>query len=395
MDSRAADDQSRPRLLMVIPDLGGGGAERTLSNLLATMRPDLFEYHLAIVNRRGPGGTEYAISPHVTTHRLMCRRVETSTIAVRRCIRRVRPHVICSHIAAMNAVTTLAHYLSGHRASLVLVDHHMADRSEVGAGPLHRLLPLLMRWMYPRADRVVGVSGAVLTETLRRTGARPDKGLVIYNGIVPDGTHDLSLRPAGHPWADDPGHELVIAVGRLVGVKDLRLLIEAFARVRAVRAAARLLILGDGPLRDSLQAAIREFGVGDHAQLLGFRSNPLSFMRRAKVLAMTSLTEGLPTVAIEAMACGTPVVATLFDGSEDLLPAWTPPVRSRTARAVAKAILEALDHPPDAERLREYASGFSTRTAAARYEQLFTELVSERSATPPPDVVYRARRAQS
>jgi glycosyltransferase involved in cell wall biosynthesis len=101
----------------------------------------------------------------------------------------------------------------------------------------------------------------------------------------------------------------VLAVGRLTAQKAFDVLIQAFARVRKTR-LARLLILGEGEERSALEAMIRQFGLAQDIGLPGFVPNPYPYMAHAALFVLSSEFEGLPTVLVEAMSVGTPVIAT-------------------------------------------------------------------------------------
>jgi glycosyltransferase involved in cell wall biosynthesis len=365
---------SRKRILTVIPYFAVAGAERVVANLLAAMQPELFDYHLVTLRSR-PGQQEHCLPSHVQRSILDSARVETAIIALARCLRRLRPHLICSHIAGMNVVTALAVALSRIRARLVLVDHHVATDSIVSAGPFHALLPVAMRWAYRRSDCIVGVSTPVLQNSLHVVRSMANKGRVIPNPVVFPRLLALSEESADHPWFDQPQYEVVLGVGRLVLFKNFELLIEAFGLVAAHRPLARLIIVGSGPLHSFHDAHIHRLGLESLAQLIGFRANPFPLIRRAKTVVVTSHSEGLSTVLIEAMACGTPVVATEFSSVREALPGWGPKPVPFTAQAVANAIEHRLDHPGDPQSLMAWASRFAVRPIAARYEQLFLELL--------------------
>ena len=102
---------------------------------------------------------------------------------------------------------------------------------------------------------------------------------------------------------------MVIAVGRLVAVKDYPSLIRAFAVVRR-KHDVRLMILGEGEDRPQLESLIVELGLADCVALPGFEANPYAYMAWAALFVLSSISEALPTALIEAMAVGTPVVAT-------------------------------------------------------------------------------------
>src|SRR5690606_13344116 len=131
----------------------------------------------------------------------------------------------------------------------------------------------------------------------------------IYNRIVTDALKTLSFAEANHPWLTARHAPVVLGVGRLAPSKDFSTFFKAFALLRETL-YAMLIILGEGELRFPLEALVRQFGLQEVVSLPGFVSNPYAFMRQADLFVLSSAWEGLPTVLVEAMACGTSVVST-------------------------------------------------------------------------------------
>ena len=167
----------------------------------------------------------------------------------------------------------------------------------------------------------------------------------------------------------------MLGVGRLEKQKDFPTLVRAFARVTSVR-PARLLILGDGkkPLpRQELLELIAELGIEDSVRLEGFVTNPLPFMKRAAVFALSSVWEGMPSALIEAMACGCPVVSTdCPGGSREILQEGKlgPLVAVGDDASLAEAILTQLESPTEPELLERRAADFGLAPAVDRYLEM-------------------------
>jgi len=179
----------------------------------------------------------------------------------------------------------------------------------------------LIRWVnsvvgkaYCSADFVTTVSSAVRHSVQRRYGVPKHKINTIHNPV--DLTTVKSMSTANLDKQYDV--DFIVAVGRLVKVKQYDLLIRAFSEVRRTK-RIKLFILGSGPEKKQLLRTIWELGLSNDVCLMGFVDNPWSIMARAKLLVVTSKIEGFGNVIIEAMAVGCPVLATRCGGPEDII----------------------------------------------------------------------------
>jgi glycosyltransferase involved in cell wall biosynthesis len=236
------------------------------------------------------------------------------TIGLARYLARVRPGVLVSALDVVNAAA-VARALSRAPTRLILSIHtnlteQFADKPDLGIARVRRTL---VRALYDRADAIVAVSQGVADDAARIAGLDPQRVTVIPNPIV---TPELALRaqePVSHRFFDD-STPVVLGVGRLVRQKDFATLLRAFHAVRE-RHDARLVILGPADPRESrtaadLRALASELGVDDDVDFPGWVPNPAAYMARADVLALSSIYEGFGNVIAEALAVGTPVVAT-------------------------------------------------------------------------------------
>jgi glycosyltransferase involved in cell wall biosynthesis len=174
---------------------------------------------------------------------------------------------------------------------------------------MERLAFTLIPRMYPLAEAVVCVSHAVRDDLLSFASLPPANVHVIYNPVVGPELRVASQEPVNHPWLSCGNENVVIAVGSLIPVKQFDLLLGAFSRLRRSR-RARLIILGNGVARSNLEELARRLGVQDDVALPGFVENPYAWLSKSAVFVLCSRSEALPTVVIEAMACGCRVVCT-------------------------------------------------------------------------------------
>ena len=196
---------------------------------------------------------------------------------------------------------------------------HMIDGKPVR--PFSRWWRVLkFRTVAAFADRLVFVSPHLLrSEAVLGKGAIR-KAVVIPNGVDAEAVRERAAEPVSHRWLSDVGeHPLVLAVGRLAPQKNFDNLLRAVAIARRSR-PVRLLLTGSGPLKQALQEHAAALGISEAVEFMAPVSNPIPFIAGASVLALSSWWEGSSNVLLEALACGTPIVASRTAGSaEDVL----------------------------------------------------------------------------
>ncbi|MCX8006021.1 MAG: glycosyltransferase [Burkholderiaceae bacterium] len=233
-------------------------------------------------------------------------------------------------------------------------------------GPRRHILAALAQ-----ARRVITVSQA-LRDALVALGARAEAIEVLRNGV------DTALfRRGGGPEVRARlglgAQRLVVSVGNLVPEKGHLLALEAVARLAGVH----LLLVGEGPLHRQLIARAAQLGVKSRVHFCGnvAQAELARIYSAADVLVLASAREGWPNVLLEALACGTPVVASDVGGVREIVTdgAVGHVVSERTAEAFAAAIARTLASGFDAVALRRYAERFSWTPVVQRYRQILAE----------------------
>jgi glycosyltransferase involved in cell wall biosynthesis len=295
------------RLAFYLPGLYDGGAERIILNLVEGIAKKGYAIDLVLGRAEGPYMAE--ISDSVRVVDLKVSRVINSVPALVRYLRQEQPAALLSAMYA-NIPALWAKRLSGYQGRMIVSEHNTLSVVANDTGDLRwRVYPQLAHWFYPWADDIIAVSKGVADDLAAAARLPRDRIHVIYNPIVTVGLYEKSEDPLEHPWFQTGEPPVVLAVGRLTAQKGFDILIRAFARVRE-RQVARLLILGEGEDRSVLEDLVYQLGLTQDASLPGFVSNPYPYMAHAAMFALSSRWEGLPTVLVEAMTLGIPVVAT-------------------------------------------------------------------------------------
>lgn len=368
----------RTRLAFYLPSLRGGGAERVTVNLLKGLSRIGLSLDLLLVKAEGPYLSE--LPDNIRVIDLRASRVMSSVPNLVRYLRQERPAVLVSAMVHANLAALLARRLAGVQTKLAVIDHSTLSRASAHSSSRKErlMLPFLARRWYRWADGVGAVSQGVADDLARVTGISRDTIRVLYNPVVRPEMFVHAREEVTHPWLLGPGHggsgpneatvPLIMAVGRLTRPKDYPTLIRAFAELKHHR-EARLMILGEGEERAALAQLVKELALEDCVQMPGFVANPYAYLTRANVFVLSSRWEGLPTVLVEALALGVPVVATdcesgpreiLADGRYGRL------VPVSDSVTLAAQMLAALEQPRTAPP-REAWTPFSEEAAVTNY----------------------------
>lgn len=332
------------KIAMFLPSLGGGGAEKSVVRLAVALSSRGLPIDLVLASALGPVRQDVPSSIRVID--LGRDRVRAAIPGLIRYLQVERPAVLFSAMYHANLVAIIAHALAHSRARLVISERgSFAALQRSQRNLKERTLRGAMRIMYRRADAITTVSKALKNELVELLGLPPNRIHPIYSPVISDSMLALADQDPEHPWL---GQEtpVIVAAGRLAPEKDYPTLLRAVAEV-ALQRPVRLIILGDGPLKESLIELVKVLGIGHCVDLVGRQSNPWSYMKRASVFVLSSISEGMPTALVEAMALGTRVVSTdcptgpreiLGEQSRALIPIGDP-------QSLAAAIIAAIDDP--------------------------------------------------
>lgn len=357
-------------IAIFLPSLRGGGAERavvTLANGLAAKGLDV-----TLVAASSDGEYWSEVDNSVKLRCLNRRRIIFALKPLVRYLRNEKPKVLISALSHANVVAVIGTKLA--RAGNQVVVSERATYSTFGGKEqsfTSRVLHHIIRPSYLAADGIVAVSAGVAEDFSQVFSIPRNRITVIHNPVVTDRLRALATAPVDNAVNRQAGAQQIVAAGRLINAKGFDTLLRAFALLlqSAEDGAYRLIIMGDGPLRGELEQLCAQLNIHDKVHFAGFVDNPFAVMRSADVFVLSSRSEGLPNVLIQAMACGTPVVATdCPSGPREILEdgQWGELVPVDDAPALANALkrtLFATEHPD----VRQRAEFFSVERAVNGY----------------------------
>lgn len=375
------------RIVQFVHALNGRTLAAVAEALAGVMAEDGNEVTLLAVHRTADAApVPAAFSTEVLGDETILRTMG-SIASLRRVLRRLAPDVVFAHGNGPIRAAVLATRGWRGRPTVVGIEHNHYSSY---AWDFRQARDLMNAYLLPKADALIGVSPGIVDDlaemfpSLQKTLRMVPPPLTRHGSI-----EHLATAPVDHPWFTNPQVPIVTTVGHVHPRKDHQTLVRAMARVRdaAGPSAARLVIIGStqGDESARVRSLISELGLSDQVDLLGEQDNPLRFLSRSTVFALSSRNEGMPVVILEAMAVGVPVVSTdcpsgpswiLGGGEHGLL------VPVGDADALGDALLQMLGDSALRERLSRWgidrAADFSTPRIASRYLEVAAQAVMHR-----------------
>lgn len=358
-------------LMFYMHDLSGGGVERMRLKLVRGFADRNTSSTLIVQQDSGEIGVLAASDLRVVV--LGAARTLTAIVPLWRATRRLGSKFLVSSLDHNNITALIVRILRG-RSIDTFVCQHNALSAERELKLSYRVVPVLYRLLTPWATAVICVSHGVGEDLKKLRAVAANRIKVIYNPVISSPQLPIVRRGAPHQWFAEP-HPVIVFVGRLVVQKDPVLLLESFAKARRTR-RMRLVILGEGPLLSVLQSRARSLGVAEDIAFPGFVGDIAAWLQHAACLVLTSRYEGFGNVIVEALACGTPVIATdccygpaeILDGGR-----FGVLVACGDALSLSAAMLRNLRQEFTEPDLRARANRFSVASCVAEHQRVFDD----------------------
>ncbi|WP_263357813.1 glycosyltransferase [Acidicapsa ligni] len=363
------------KLLLIIPHLGGGGAERVTAQLARHLNPDRFEIHLALITDDAPGAEP---PPEwVSIHRLHATRVRSSWLQIVKLIWNLRPAIVLSGMVHLNALLLLLKPLLPAKTKLLVRQNTTAS-----ASAKMRSARWIYRHLYPRANRIICQSAAMANDLAINFSLPPTSIEVLPNPIDTE-----AIQTATSQTESSHTGPHLLSIGRLAPEKGIDLLLYALPTVRQIYPQAKLTILGIGPLRDSLTTLSEKLALTNAVHFAG-HDIPANYYNQTTLFVLPSRYEGMPNALLEAAAAGLPLVSTpCCEGVRELLAnapgTWLS--HEITAPALAQSILTALeataDYPQQPARFTHaFLAPFELTNAISTWEAFLLSIAHEAHA---------------
>ena len=355
-----------------------GGIGRVITNLAIGFNKKGWLVDLISVSASSPYLKELPASVKVIDFRL--NRTSKSLLKLTTFLRKTKPKILLSVSYHANIIALWAKLLARVETKVFISEHTVLKRALNNLNPLKRfIICLFINFFYPLADGIISVSNDAAEDIIKITKLSRDKVRVIYNPVVTSKLYKYSEEPIDERFNTvfNSGLPIILGAGRLTREKDFQTLIKAFSLVKK-RINSKLLILGEGEEGPILEKLINKSNLKGDVLLPGFVTNPYPFFKKANVFVLSSVWEGLPTVLIEAMALGVPVVSIdCPGGAREILENGKHGKLALIGdiNTLAGAIVETLNNPPDPKLSKLRAKDFSVEKSVKEYRKIFQEIL--------------------
>lgn len=246
-----------------------------------------------------------------------------------------------------------------------------ARGSDINVLPKYALPRKMIQWAAKKAAMNITVSTA-LKEEMKKLGVPGSKITVLRNGVDLETFRVLpTIRNK-----ESVSRRNIISVGNLIELKGHHLVIEALKELPNMQ----LIIVGEGAMASKLKQLAIDLDVAKRVCFVGYKTHQelVSLYNKSDVLVLASSREGLPNVILEAMACGTPVIATCVGGAPEVLTdkAAGMLLEERSAKAIVQAVRQLLENPPLMTQTRQYAEAFSWDQTVKKLNRVIKQGIS-------------------
>jgi glycosyltransferase involved in cell wall biosynthesis len=364
----------RCQVLFLIPSLRGGGAERVIVTLLRHLDRTRFHLTLAVLDLRQAVYRD-DVPQGVEVIDLGCSRVRYALPKIFRLVWKRRPNVVFSTLGHLNLALAFLRPLLPNGVRYIARETSIVSVILQGY-PFSAWWHWAYRRVYSRFDTVVCQSRYMRDDLVGKFDFPSARAVVIHNPVDIDRIRVLATEnviTGMNSAGNNDGSSLIhlVAAGRMAPEKGFDLLIEALALCDDPR--LRLTLLGDGPLRDELEALAVSKGVAGQVRFSGFQKNPFPFFAQADAFVLSSRFEGFPNVILEALACGTQVIAVPATGGvreilEDIHDCII--AEAVSSESLATAITQWVAKGMNRLEDKAVVSAYAVERIARRYEEI-------------------------
>jgi glycosyltransferase involved in cell wall biosynthesis len=290
------------RILFILPNCAGGGAEKVILQLLQNL--DRRKFQLVLVLLQNTGEFIVEIPNDVKIIDLKTKRARYSIFKLKRIVRRELPDIILSTLTETNIAICILAFFTNIKAKIIIRESNIVSILITSF-----IKKSIYKFFIHNADLLVAQSRDMKYDLIKNFAIRTDKIVLINNPVNVDSIQKKSEEEIDVFFENK---KLLVAVGRLSPQKGYDLLINTFSKVTDYDYF--LVIIGQGSEEKRLKQMVKDLNIENKVIFAGFQDNPYKWIAKADFLISSSRFEGFPNAVIESLACGTPVIANNYKG---------------------------------------------------------------------------------
>lgn len=370
------------RILRIVSNLGVGGVQKRMVSLLPKLNKE--RYNIVVCSFKS-GELQHCLEQSGISVRIVKRRFKFDPICIYRLcsiMKKENIDIVHTHCHKPNTTGRVAVKLAG--VPVIIANEHNVD-SWKSSWQL-----ILDKWLAAYSDKIIAVSEAVKNFYVENADIPADKFEVIYNGVDLDfwqkdipSQEVIAEKKAELGLLQDD--KVIAAIGRLHPQKDHEYLLRAAREIIPRMKNLKFLIVGDGPMRDSLESLSERLGIKENVVFTGKRDDIKDLLYISDISVLSSIREGFSNVVLESMACGKPVVATDVGGNKEIIIDGENGfiVPSRDKDALADKILALAGNEELTEKMglaaKETVKNFSLSQMAYKTEKLYEKSMGKKT----------------
>jgi len=361
------------KLAFLIPSFSGGGAERVITNLANAMLSKGYAVDILLFSSKGPVKSSVLVDINI---------IEIGPFGLKamfgllKYLIKEKPACLISSLCHCNFLSIITAKATGTKCIIREANYPPAILSH-SRNRLEKIAYGIYFSFYKYADLVLSPSKQIILILEKDFNITKTKLRLLSSPSIGVEFDELVNEVPEHPWLENDNYRVVLAVGRLEPAKGFSMLIKAMS-ILDDEMKLKLIILGEGSLKQELLELVNDLGLEDCVSLPGFVKNPYAYMRKADVFVLSSFYEGMPNVMVQAMAAGTSIVSTNCPtGPEELLEngklGVLVPVGDSSQLAVG--ISKVLDSPWSKFQLQEKVAQYRIENVSLVFEELVREII--------------------
>ncbi|MDP2562087.1 glycosyltransferase [Psychrobium sp. 1_MG-2023] len=296
-----------PKVCFFMPSLDGGGAEKVTINIFNELNLRGIDVELVVLNDEGPLKEFIQFKERMKV--IPAKSLIWGFFDIAKFFKKDK-YLIFSIMTQPSLLMLLIKVLFLKQSQIVVVEHSsFLNWKAIYGETKFNIYKFLIKKLYPRSSSIITVSNKMISDFTSIIGSNSVEINCIYNPIDLEGIRRLAKVPIPSKFPDNKKEKKLVFVGRLSKEKNLGFLIETIATIPSSYSLC-LDIIGTGSEEAFLKDKVKQLQIENTVRFLGFQSNPYQYLKDADALVLTSKVEGFPSVLIEAMALGIPLIST-------------------------------------------------------------------------------------